>query len=222
MPFVSTNNNHANQKTTCQLSFRSHVSYLFWETENKLWKVSGQTLSVSDILLVPYLRRLHKIPFQLPYKLCIFTFPLALGCPLKRASAVLSFIKKFLSKLALRNRFVHPFTVKKAKFSHSYWLKETFIICIVILRYKSDSPFNIINVAIISYSTDIRRVSKLLFLSYPYLLLIEKRPNFLILIGLFCIANFLRYTPSSRVFKIKLLGSQSCLTRRAKNFLILL
>ena len=51
MPFVSTNNNYANQKTTCLLSFRSHVSCLFWETENKLWKVSGQTLSVSDTLL---------------------------------------------------------------------------------------------------------------------------------------------------------------------------
>ena len=37
--FVSTSNNHANQKTTCLLSFRSHVSCLFWETENKLWKV---------------------------------------------------------------------------------------------------------------------------------------------------------------------------------------
>ena len=115
VPFVSTNNNHANQKSTCQLSFRSHVSCLFCETENKLWKVSGQTLSVSDTLLARYLRRLHKIPFQLPDKLCIFTFPLTLGCPLKRAFAVLSFIKKFLSKLALRNRFVHPFTVKKGQ-----------------------------------------------------------------------------------------------------------
>ena len=52
------------------------------------------------------------------------------------------------------------------------------------------------NVAIISYSTEIRRVSRLLFLSYAYLLLIEKRQNFLILIGLVCIANFLLYTPS--------------------------
>ena len=48
VPFVSTNNNHANQKTTYQLSFRSHVSCLFWETENKQQKVSGRTLSVSD------------------------------------------------------------------------------------------------------------------------------------------------------------------------------
>ena len=58
--------------------------------------------------LVSYLRRLHKISFQLPYKFCIFTFPLALGSPLKRASPVLFFIKKLSSKLALRNRFVHP------------------------------------------------------------------------------------------------------------------
>ena len=182
MPFVSTNNNHANQKTTCLLSFQSHVSCflkyvlsliqkmllwscLFWETEDKKWKLSGRTLSVSDIAcvasvsagvvseqkktverdfrfwprenwnenqkmsyssffapephrnacyagykrhLVSYLRRLHKISFQLAYKLCIFTFPLALGCPLKRAFAVLSFIKKFSSKLALRTRFAHP------------------------------------------------------------------------------------------------------------------
>ena len=36
VPFVSTNNNHANQKTTCLLSFRSNVSCLFWETKNKL------------------------------------------------------------------------------------------------------------------------------------------------------------------------------------------
>ena len=130
VPFVSTNNNHANQKTTCLLRFRSHVSCLFWETENKLWKVSGQTLSVSDILLARYIRRLHKIPFRLLYKLCIFTFPLALGCSLKRASAVLSFIKKFSSKPALQNRFVHPratvtHSKKKAKFSHhSYWFRK--------------------------------------------------------------------------------------------------
>ena len=52
MPFVPTNNNHANQKTTCLLSFRSHVLYLFWETENKLWELSGRTLSVSDIACV--------------------------------------------------------------------------------------------------------------------------------------------------------------------------
>ena len=32
MPFVSTNNNHANEKTTCLLIFRSHVSCLLWET----------------------------------------------------------------------------------------------------------------------------------------------------------------------------------------------
>ena len=108
VPFVSTNNNHANQKTTCLLSFRSHVSCLFWENENKQWKVSGQTLSVSDTSLARYLRRLHKIPFQLPYKLCIFTFPLALGCSLKRASAAFSFIIKFSSKPVLQNRFVHP------------------------------------------------------------------------------------------------------------------
>ena len=67
--FVSTNNNHANQKTTRLLSFRSHVSCflkyvlsliqkillwscLFWETENKQWKVCGRTLSVSDIACV--------------------------------------------------------------------------------------------------------------------------------------------------------------------------
>ena len=74
------------------------------------------------------------------------------------------------------------------------------------LRYKSDSPFNIINVAIISYSSEIRRVSKLLFFSYAYLF-----PNFFILIGL--VANILLCTPSARVFKIKLPGSQSCLTR---------
>ena len=147
-------------------------SCLFWETEDKQWKLSGPTLSVSDIAcvasvsaglvseqkktverdfrfwprenwndnqkvsyssffapephrnacyagykphLVSYLRRLHKISFQLAYKLCIFTFPLALGCPLKRASAVLSFINKFSSKLALRNRFVHP----RATVTHS-------------------------------------------------------------------------------------------------------
>ena len=142
-------------------------SCLFWETEDKQWKLSGRTLSVSDIACVAsvsaglvseqkktverdfrfwprenwnenqkmscssffapephrnacyagykrhlisyrYLRRLHKISFQLAYKLCIFTFPLALGCPLKRAFGVLSFIKKFSSKLALRNRFAHP------------------------------------------------------------------------------------------------------------------
>ena len=167
MPFVSTNNNHANQKTICLLSFQSHVfcflkyvlsliqkmllwSCLFWETEDKQWKLSGRTLSVSDIAcvasvsaglvseqkktverdfrfwprenwnenqkmscssflapephrnvcyagykrhLISYLPRLHKISFQLAYKLCIFTFPLALGSSLKRASAVLSFIK---------------------------------------------------------------------------------------------------------------------------------
>ena len=53
--FVSTNNNHANQKTTCQLSFRSHLPCLFWETENKLWKLSGRTLSVkSDSSLATY------------------------------------------------------------------------------------------------------------------------------------------------------------------------
>ena len=52
VPFVSTNNNHANQKTTCLLSFRSHVLCLFWETENKLWELSGRTLSVSDIACV--------------------------------------------------------------------------------------------------------------------------------------------------------------------------
>ena len=54
MPFVSTNNNHANQKTTCLLSFRrgSHVLCLFWETENKLWELSGRTLWVSDIACV--------------------------------------------------------------------------------------------------------------------------------------------------------------------------
>ena len=58
--------------------------------------------------LISYLRRLHKISFQLPYKLCFFTFPLVLGCPLERAFAVLSFIKNFSSRLALRNRSVHP------------------------------------------------------------------------------------------------------------------
>ena len=80
------------------------------------------------------------------------------------------------------------------------------------------------NVAIISYSTAIQRVSRLLFLSYAYLLLIEKRQNFLILIGLVVLQTSSVYTPSSsnRVFKIKLPGSQSCLTRPAKNFLILL
>ena len=69
VPFVSTNNNHANQKTTCLLSFQSHVSFflkyvlsliqkmllwscLFWETEDKKWKLSGRTLSVSDIACV--------------------------------------------------------------------------------------------------------------------------------------------------------------------------
>ena len=130
MPFVSTNNNHANEKTTCLLIFRSHVSCLLWETENKQWELSGQTLSVSDTSLARYLRRLHKIPFQLPYKLCIFIFPLALGCPLKRASAAFSFIKKFSSKPALQNRFVHPratvtHSKKKAKFSHhSYWFRK--------------------------------------------------------------------------------------------------
>ena len=61
----------------------------------------------------------------------------------------------------------------------------------------------------------------LLFLSYAYLLLIDKRQNFLILIGLVCIAKFLLYTPSARVFKIKLPGSQSCLTRPTKHFFIL-
>ena len=52
VPFVSTNNNHANQKTTCLLSFQSHVSCflkyvlsliqkmllwscLFWKTEDE-------------------------------------------------------------------------------------------------------------------------------------------------------------------------------------------
>ena len=35
VPFVSTNNKHANEKTTCLLNFRSHVSCLFWQTENK-------------------------------------------------------------------------------------------------------------------------------------------------------------------------------------------
>ena len=54
VPFVSTNNNHANQKTTCQLSFRSHVPCLFWETENKHWELSGRTLSVSDSSLATY------------------------------------------------------------------------------------------------------------------------------------------------------------------------
>ena len=82
VPFVSTNNKHANEKTTCLLNFRSHVSCLFWETENKQWELSGQTLAVRDTSLARYLQRLHKIPFQLPYKLCIFTFPLALGCSL--------------------------------------------------------------------------------------------------------------------------------------------
>ena len=186
MNFVSTHNNHANQKTTCLLSFQSHVSCflkyvlsliqkmllwscLFWETENKQWKLSGRTLLVSDIAcvasvsvgakkdrgkgfsvltgrelkwepknvfflilcswqhrnacyagykrhLISYLRRLHKISFQLPYKLsCIFTFPLRLGCLLKRAFAVLSFIKKLSSKPVLQNRFVHP----RATVTHS-------------------------------------------------------------------------------------------------------
>ena len=61
---------------------------------------------------------------------CIFTFPLTLGCPLKRASAAFSFIKKFSSKPALQNRFVHPratvtHSKKKAKFSHhSYWFRK--------------------------------------------------------------------------------------------------
>ena len=73
------------------------------------------------------------------------------------------------------------------KLSNGPWL-----LLFVILRYKSDSSFNIKNVAIISYSTAIRRVSKLLFLSYAYLLLIEKR-NFPILIGLVCIAKFVLY-----------------------------
>ena len=69
MNFVSTHNNHANQKTTCLLSFQSHVSCflkyvlsliqkmllwscLFLETENKQWKLSGRTLSVSDLACV--------------------------------------------------------------------------------------------------------------------------------------------------------------------------
>ena len=69
VPFVSTNDNNANQKTTCLLSFQSHVSRflkyvlsliqkmllwscLFLETENKQWKLSGRTLSVSDLACV--------------------------------------------------------------------------------------------------------------------------------------------------------------------------
>ena len=69
VPFVSTNNNNANQKTTCLLSFQSHVSRflkyvlsliqkmllwscLFLETENRQWRLSGRTLSVSDIACV--------------------------------------------------------------------------------------------------------------------------------------------------------------------------
>ena len=148
--------------------------------------------------LVSYLRRLHKISFQLAYKLCIFTFPLALGCPLKRAFAVLSFIKKFSSKPALQNRFVHPratvtHSKKRPNFLTLIGLRK--LLLFVILRFKSDSPSKIINVAIISYNTAIRRVSKLLFLSYAYLLLIEKRQNFLILIGLVCFANFLSLYP---------------------------
>ena len=129
-------------------------------------------------------------------------------CPLKRAFAVLSFIKKFLSKLALGNRFVHPYaTVTHSKKKPNFliligWRK---LLLFVILRYKSDSFFNIMNVAIISYSTEIRRVSRLLFLSYAYLLLIEKRQNFLILIGLVCIANFLLYTPSWESLKLNCL-----------------
>ena len=199
-------------------------SCLFWETEDKQWKLSGRTLSVSDIAcvvsvsaglvseqkktverdfrfwprenwnenqkmccssffapephrnacyvghkrhLISYLQRLRKISFQLPYKLCIFTFPLVLGCPLERAFAVLSFIKNFSSQLALRNRSVHPHaTVTHSKKRPNFliligWRK---LLLFVILPYKSDSSFNIKNVAIISYSTAIRRVSKLLFL----------------------------------------------------------
>ena len=110
------------KKKTVERDFR------FWAREN--WN-ENQKMSCSSFLapephrnacyagykrhLISYLRRLHKISFQLAYKLCIFTFPLALGCPLKRASAVLSFIKKFSSKPALQNRFVHP----RATVTHS-------------------------------------------------------------------------------------------------------
>ena len=83
------------------------------------------------------------------------------------------------------------------------------------LRYKSDSSFNIINVAIISYSSEIRRVSKLLFFSYAYLL-----PNFFILIGL--VANFLLCTPSARVLKLNCLVVKVVLPVQTKHFLILL
>ena len=89
------------------------------------------------------------------------------------------------SKLALQNRFVHPRPNLVILIGWSQLLLFT------ILPYKSDSPFNITNVAIISYSTAIRPVSNLASLSYAYLLLFEKRPNFLILIGLVCIAKFL-------------------------------
>ena len=188
MAFVSTNNNHANQETTCLLSFQSHVlciacfgklrincgsslltdtlgerhslrskrfrlvseqkktverDFRFWPREN--WN-ENQKMSYSSFFapephrnacyagykrhLVSYLRRLHKISFQLAYKLCILTFPLALGCPLKRAFAVLSFIKKFSSKLALRNRSVHPrATVTHSKKRPNFLIRETFIIC---------------------------------------------------------------------------------------------
>ena len=63
VPFVSTNNNHANQKTTCLLSFRSHVSCLFWETENKLLVEALWTDTLGKWHLISALRT---VPSQNP------------------------------------------------------------------------------------------------------------------------------------------------------------
>ena len=81
---------------------------------------------------------------------------------------MLSFIKTFSSKLALRNRLsIHAqllLTVKKKRPNFLILLVEGNInLLFVSLLNKSGSPFNIINVAIISYSTTIRGVSKLIF-----------------------------------------------------------
>ena len=124
------------------------------------------------------------------------------GAHLRKLPLHFPLSQKFFSKLALRNRFVH----RRPNFLILTGWSQPLLFAV--LRYKSDSPFNIINVAIISYSTAIQRVSNLASLSYAYLLLIEKRPNLLILIGLVCIAKFLFHNPLARV--LNCLVDKSC------------
>ena len=90
------------------------------------------------------------------------------GVHLRELSLYFPLSKKFRPnwhyEIVLSNHAQLLLTVKKGHIFSFYWLKETdyFIIC-KFFRNKSDSPFNVINVAIISYNTAIRRVSKLIF-----------------------------------------------------------